>query len=97
MWIKTEDGILINAKKIAYIAKAKVLQQTELGKFITVGVRVVACFVTSDINNDVEIDIVSYIDDDMEKANEKKKKMMNYIVRNLYDSDIKVMEIDDYK
>lgn len=95
MWIKTEDGILINAEKIAYIAKRKVLQQTNSGKIITIGIRIVACFAISDISNDV--DIVSYIDDDMEKANTEAKEMMNYIVRNLYDSDIKVMEIDDYK
>ena len=97
MWIKTEDGILINAEKIAYIAKRKVLQQTELGKFITVGIRVVACFAISDIHNNVEIDIISYIDDNMEKANVEAERMMNYIVRNLYSGDIKVMEIDDFK
>lgn len=33
----------------------------------------------------------------MEKAKAEAEEMMNYIVRNLYDSDIKVMEIDDFK
>ena len=98
MWIKTEDNILLNMDKVAYVRiddTTEVIHET--GEIVITGAQVVAYFGVDTIGEDLTITIASFINDDLKKANAEAECLRDYIVRSLYDSDIKVMEIDDYK